>query len=132
MGYTLKQEGMAWITPRGGTRPVLAWAAAEPGGELTNITVAEARKAYALGGLGFTSITLWSSTEMLNATYVEDRLQQRYHELDLPRRLHRRCGAGANSSKKPEVDEQEVHQVFLTYSFDVAEAIREGKVALVD
>jgi hypothetical protein len=119
---TLQLEGMAWITPRGSrggtTRPVLAWKKAKHNGK-TNITAVEARTAYTQGGLGFTSVTLWSGTEMLNATYVEDRLQQRYHELGLPRRLHRNCGKGGNGyNDRPETGER-VHQVVLAYSSDV-------------
>ena len=67
-----------------------------------------------------------------NTTGVEDLLQERYHELGLPRRLHRQIGMGDNGwgqDDEPGVDE--LHGVFLTYSFGVQEAIEAGEVTVV-
>ena len=46
--------------------------------------------------LGFRSVFVWKNDEKPNTTFVEDRLQGRYHELGLPRRLHRQVGMGDN------------------------------------
>ena len=43
-----------------------------------------------LSGGGFRSVFLYKNEEKPNTTFVEDLLQERYHDLGLPRRLHRR------------------------------------------
>ena len=67
--------------------------------------------------------------EKPNTTFVEDQLQERYHHLGLPRRLHRRIGMGDNGYDDD--DEDELHKVFLAYSFDVQDAIDAGEVVVV-
>ena len=79
--------------------------------------------------LGFDSVFLWKNEEKPNTTFVEDQLQERYHHLGLPRRLHRRIGMGDNGYDDD--DEDELHKVFLAYSFDVQDAIDAGEVVVV-
>jgi hypothetical protein len=81
--------------------------------------------------LGFNSVFLWKNDEKPNTTFVEDRLQGRYHDLGLPRRLHRRVGMGDNGfGDTPE--EFKLHKVFLTYLFDVKAAIDNDVVVVVE
>ena len=83
--------------------------------------------------LGFDSVFLWKNEEKPNTTFVEDLLQERVHDLGLPRRLHRQIGMGNNGFYDEPVDEEdELHKVFLTYSFDVQAAIDAGEVVVVD
>ena len=81
--------------------------------------------------LGFDSVFLWKNDEKPNTTFVEDRLQGRYHELGLPRRLHRQVGMG-DSGFYNEPEEVELHKVYLTYSFDVKAAIDDDVVVVVE
>jgi hypothetical protein len=81
--------------------------------------------------LGFDSVFLWKNEEKPNTTFVEDRLQGRYHILGLPRRLHRQVGMGNNGFyDQPGV--AELHKVYLTYSFDVKAAIDDDVVVVVE
>ena len=68
----------------------------------------------------------------VNTTALEELLQRTVHDLGLPRRLHRRVGAGTNGFKQSEVEGNtpRVHKVYLTYSFDVAAAIAAGRVVI--
>eukprot|EP01052_Picozoa_sp_SAG31_P028599 SAG31_NODE_2775_length_5105_cov_4.744706_1_plen_81_part_00 len=74
------------------------------------------------------SAFVWKNEEKPNTTYVEDFLQARYHDLGLPRRLHRRVGMGNNGYKD---DGPEVHKVFVAYSFDVMAAIENKTVCVI-
>jgi hypothetical protein len=108
---TLDEEAYAWFTERGGKlyaagkcRPVLRW----KGGHKL-ITPLEAKTIF-----GFKSVFLWKNEEKPNTTFVEDCLQGRYHELGLPRRLHRQVGMGDNGfGDQPGVFE--LHKVFLSH-----------------
>lgn len=131
---TLELEALRWLTARGSqlhvsgrNRPVLAFAPEETGGEPVLIKMSEAKEQ-----LGFDAVFLWKNEEKPNTTFVEDRLQQRYHHLGLPRRLHRRVGMGDNGfGAEDEEGATELHKVFLAYSFDVQGAIDTGKVVVV-
>ena len=57
-------------------------------------------------------------------------LPRLYHDLGLPRRLHRRVGMGDNGFQD-EAGATELHKVFLAYSFDVQDAIETGEVVVV-
>ena len=92
-GRSLIEEAYGWLTERGSLfhasgkgRPVLRWKHG-----YTLITADDAQTM-----LGFNSVFLWKNDEKPNTTFVEDRLQGRYHELGLPRRLHRQVGMGDN------------------------------------
>ena len=50
------------------------------------------------------SVYLWKNEEKPNTTFVEDQLQERYHDLGLPRRLHRCVGMGNNDYDEPEAE----------------------------
>ena len=135
---SLEEEGLRFLTERGSqfhqsgkNRPVLAWAPTVEGGKPTLITQGQAK-----ARLGFNSVFLWKNEEKPNTTYIEDLLQQRVHSLGLPRRLHRRCGMGDNGFGDLEEHEDEeaaveLHKVYLTYSFDVHDAIEKGNVVVV-
>ena len=128
---SLGEEALRWITPRGGlfsgnNRPVLAWAPEEDEDEPQAITQGKAKTM-----LGFSSVYLWKNEEKPNTTFVEDQLQERYHDLGLPRRLHRCVGMGNNGYDEPEDEEGELHKVFLAYSFHVQAEIDAGLVAVV-
>jgi hypothetical protein len=126
----LNEEAYAWLTERGSTmypdgksRPAFRW----KGGHKL-ITPLEAKTIF-----GFKSIFLWKNEAMPNTTFVEDCLQARYqyHELGIPRRLHRQVGMGNNGfGDQPEV--VELHKVCLTYSFDVQAAIDDDVVVVVE
>ena len=129
---TLGEESLRWLSERGSSftasgvnRPVLAWAPMDEGGQPVVIKESEAK-----AQLGFRSVFIWKNEEKLNTTFVEDALQERYHKLGLPRRLHRRVGAGSNGIED-EAGATELHKVFLAYSFDVQDAIDEGSVVVV-
>ena len=82
--------------------------------------------------LGFHSVFLWKNEEKPNTNFIEDLLQERYHDLGLPRRLHRQIGMGNNGFVAPPEDEEdELHKVFLAYSFDVQTEIDAGEVVVV-
>ena len=128
---SLGEEALRWLTPRGGlfsgnNRPVLAWAPEEDEDEPQAITQGEAKTM-----LGFSSVYLWKNEEKPNTTFVEDQLQERYHDLGLPRRLHRCVGMGNNGYDEPEDEEGELHKVFLAYSFHVQAEIDTGLVVVV-
>ena len=128
---SLGEEALRWLTKRGSlfsakNRPVLAWAPEEDEDEPQAITQDEAKTM-----LGFSSVYLWKNEEKPNTTFVEDQLQERYHDLGLPRRLHRCVGMGNNGYDEPEDEEGELHKVFLAYSFHVQAAISSGLVAVV-
>jgi hypothetical protein len=136
----LADEAFRWLTQRGSqfhasgkNRPVLRWRRQRAAGigkrrkASTIITATEANEE-----LGFGAIMLYRNEEKPNTCGVEDLLQERYHELGLPRRLHRQIGMGDNGwgrDDEPGVDE--LHGVFLTYSFDVQEAIEAGEVDVI-
>jgi len=129
---TLENEGLRWLSERGSqfhasgrNRPVLAWAPDD--GQPVVIKESEAK-----AQLGFGSVFLYKNEEKTNTTFVEDLLQERYHDLGLPRRLHRRVGMGDNGfGVQDEAGATELHKVFLTYSFDVQDAIDAGEVVVV-
>ena len=133
---TLEIEGLRWLSERGSqftasgkNRPVLAWAPEDEDGQPVVIKESEAK-----AQLGFRSVFLYKNEEKPNTTFVEDLLQERYHDLGLPRRLHRRVGMGDNGFGKTHQDEAgatELHKVFLAYSFDVQDAIDAGEVVVV-
>ena len=128
---SLGEEALRWLTVRGGlfsgnNRPVLAWAPEEDEDEPQAITQGEAKTM-----LGFSSVYLWKNEEKPNTTFVEDQLQERYHDLGLPRRLHRCVGMGNNGYDEPEDEEGELHKVFLAYSFHVQAEIDAGLVVVV-
>ena len=82
--------------------------------------------------LGFSSVYLWKNEEKPKTTCIEDLLQERYHDLGLPRRLHRRIGMDNNGfDDEPADEEDELHKVFLAYSFDVQAEIDAGEVVVV-
>ena len=83
--------------------------------------------------LGFESVILWQNEKMVNTTHVEDLLQQKVDHFLLPRRLHRRIASGPNGFGHVvrEEEEFELHKVFLTYSFDVIEAVASRRVLVV-
>ncbi len=128
---TLKEEALRWLSKRGSffkeggkDRHVLLFAKMDEDGQHAVIKESEAKEQ-----LGFRSVFLYKNLEKPNTTFIEDRLQERYHELGLPRRLHRRVGMGSNGFFDVHQDEEvELHKVFLTYSFDVRSAINAGKV----
>ena len=137
-GQKLREEDLRWLTARGdlaggANRPTLEWS--EPRGkkaQRTNIWASEARKE-----LGFKSCVLHEDVLKVNTTAIEDMLQSKCHALGLPRRLHRRVGAGSSGFKRyfeDEEDEDEenrpskVHKVFMAYSFDAVPAIAKGDV----
>ena len=127
-GRSLIEEAYGWLTERGGLlhasgkcRPVLRW---KHGYKL--ITADDAQTM-----LGFNSVFLWKNDEKPNTTFVEDRLQGRYHELGLPSRLHRQVGMGDNGFYT-EPEEVKLHKVYLTYSFDVKAAIDDDVVVVVE
>ena len=88
--------------------------------------------------LGFKSCVLHGDVLKVNTTAIEDLLQSKCHDLDLPRRLHRVVGAGSNGFKRyfPDDEEEEdedgrstkLHKVFMAYSFDAVPAIAKGDV----
>ena len=133
---TLEIEGLRWLSERGSqftasgkNRPVLAWAPEDEDGQPVVIKESEAK-----AQLGFRSVFLYKNEEKPNTTFVEDLLQERYHDLGLPRRLHRRVGMGDNGFGETHQDEAgatELHKVFLAYSFDVQDAIDAGEVVVV-
>ena len=128
---SLGEEALRWLTERGSlfsakNRPVLAWAPKEDEDEPQAITQGEAKTM-----LGFSSVYLWKNEEKPNTTFVEDQLQERYHDLGLPRRLHRCVGMGNNGYDEPEDEEGELHKVFLAYSFHVQAEIDAGLVVVV-
>jgi hypothetical protein len=125
---SLIEEAYGWLTERGSLfhasgkgRPVLRW---KNGYKL--ITAIEAQTM-----LGFNSVFLWKNDEKPNTTFVEDRLQGRYHERGLPRRLHRQVGMGDNGFYD-QPGEVELYKVYLTYSFDVKAAIDDDVVVVVE
>ena len=132
----LREEDLRWLTKRGdlagGTnRPTLEWS--EPRGERTHITMSEAREE-----LGFKSCVLHEDVLKVNTTAIEDLLQRKCHDLDLPRRLHRVVGAGSNGFKRYFSDDEEeededgrptkLHKVSMAYSFDAVPAIAKRDV----
>ena len=128
----LQEEDLRFLTERGSTfrvdgrnRPVLGW---NNGGNPKLITMQECRDE-----LGFESVILWQNEEMVNTTYVEDLLQSSVDRLGLPRRLHRRIASGPNGFEHVEREEDglELHKVFLTFSFDVVEAIANDRLLVV-
>ena len=129
----LHEEDLRFLTERGSSflvggrnRPVLGW---NNGGNPKLITMQECRDE-----LGFESVILWQNEKMVNTTHVEDLLQQKVHRLGLPRRLHRRIASGPNGFEHVvrEEEEFELHKVFLTYSFDVIEAVASDRVLVVE
>jgi hypothetical protein len=131
---TLDIEALRWLTKRGSqfhasgkNRPVLAWAPEDEDGQPVLIKESEAK-----AQLGFRSVFLYKNEEKPNTTFVEDLLQEHYHDLGLPRRLHRRIGMGDNGfGADDEEGATELHKVFLAYSFDVQDAIDAGEVVVV-
>ena len=140
----LREEDLRWLTSRGdlsggANRPALEWS--EPRGEhgerRTHITMSEARKE-----LGFMSCVLHEDVLKVNTTAIEDLLQSKCHALGLPRRLHRRVGAGSKDFKRffSDDDEEEdedgrptkLHKVFMAYSFGAVPAIAKGDVAVCE
>ena len=124
---TLEFEALRWLTERGSrltrcgrNRPVLRWAT----GDLI-------RESEAKEQLGFRSVFVWKNDEKPNTTFVEDQLQQRYHDLGLPRRLHRQIAMGSNGFDEREEVAFELHKVFIAYSFDVQSAIDAGEVIAI-
>ena len=69
-------------------------------------------------------------------------LQENCDGLGLPRRLHRRVGAGSNGFEHVHGDDEDeydehglpkaLHKVFMTYSFDVVHKITEGDVVVCE
>ena len=133
---TLDIEALRWLSERGSqftesgkNRPVLQWAPEDEDDQPVPIKESEAKLQ-----LGFDSVFLYKNEEKPNTTFVEDLLQERYHDLGLPRRLHRCVGMGDNGFGETHQDEAgatELHKVFLAYSFDVQGAIDAGKVVVV-
>ena len=129
---TLTMEDLRWLTARGaakfdgdgeiipGTeklknRPVLLRGNGE------HVTMKEARAEF-----GFRSIVVYENRLHLNASRIEDKLQGRYQALPLGcPRLWRFRGKGAKYS-----EEERVHKVFITYSFKVQKAVKEGKLII--
>mgnify|MGYP000173662483 CR=1 FL=1 len=129
----LKEEDLRWITARGaakfgddgeiieGTeklknRPVLVR------DNDKNVTMKEARDEF-----GFRSIVVYENQLHCNASRIEDKLQGRYQALPLGcPRLWRCRGKGAKYSE----EEDQVHKVFITYSFKVQKAVKEGKLII--
>ena len=126
----LRDEDLRWLTKRGdlggGTnRPTLEWSVPRgERGERTHITMTEAREE-----LDFKSCVLHEDLLKVNTTAIEDLLQSKCDDLGLPRRLHRRVGAGSKGFKRyfSDDDEEEdedgrptkLHKVFMAYSFVV-------------
>jgi hypothetical protein len=76
---------------------------------------------------------LWKNDEKPNTTFVKDRLQGRYHELGLPRRLHTARLAWATTvSTNSQRCSSCTRMVYLTYSFDVQAAIDNDVVVVVE
>ena len=136
----LREEDLRWLSTRGalggGTnRPTLEWSV--PRGERTHITMSEAREE-----LGFKSCVLHEDFLKVNTTAIEDLLQRKCHDLGLPRRLHRRVGAGSKGFKRYFSDDEEeededgrptkLHKVFMAYSFGAMPAIDKGDVVVCE
>lgn len=138
---TLEIEALRWLSERGSqftasgkNRPVLAWAPEDEDGQPAYGQPVVIKESEAKAQLGFRSVFLYKNEEKANTTFVEDLLQERYHDLGLPRRLHRRVGMGDNGFGETHQDEAgatELHKVFLAYSFDVQDAIDAGEVVVV-
>jgi hypothetical protein len=113
-------EGLRFLTERGANqhhpekktqgkrnRPVLRWT------DGSCITMMDA-----VNDLGFLSISLWSCRFLLDATKIENALQEYYHNLmNLGNRLWRRVAKG---QKRSYVDNKpRIYQVFLTFSYEL-------------
>ena len=92
--------------------------------------------------LGFEPCVLHKDARKVNTTAIEDLLQSKCHDLGLPRRLHRRVGAGSKGFKRYFSDDEEeeeengrptkLHKVFMAYSFGAVPAIAKGDVAVCE
>ena len=89
--------------------------------------------------LGFKSCVLHGDVLKVNTTAIEDLLQSKCHDLGLPRRLHRRVGAGSSGFKRYFSDDEEededgrstkLHKDFMAYSFGAVPAIAKGDVGV--
>ena len=87
-----------------------------------NVTMKQARDEF-----GFRSIVVYENQLHCNASSIEDKLQKRYQYLPLGCRLWRCVGKGAKYNKD---EVQQVHKVFITYSFKVQKAVNEGKLKI--
>ena len=86
------------------------------------VTMKQARDEF-----GFRSIVVFQNRLHLNASRIEDKLQGRYQALPLGcPRLWRCRGKGAKYSE----EEDQVHKVFITYSFKVQKAVKVGKLII--
>ena len=137
----LREEDLRWLSTRGalggGTnRPTLEWSVPRgERGERTHITMSEAREE-----LDFKSCVLHEDLLKVNTTAIEDLLQSKCDDLGLPRRLHRRVGAGSKGFKRYFSDDEEeeeedgrptkLHKVFMAYSFGAMPAIDKGDVVV--
>ena len=121
---TLEEEALRWLTARGKTgggtnRPVLV----HPNGE--NITMKTAEDDF-----GFQSQFLYKNSLLLNASLLEDCLQENFNDLVLGSRKLWRCVAKGKSSDKEDVEEKNVYKVFITYSTKVVEALKKGTMKI--
>ena len=96
-----------------------------PGGKRrSNITQGEATKE-----LGFKAEVVYQSDVMLNVTEVEAALQQHFQSRDLGTERLWRCVAMGQQSNVADVTEgTNIYKVFITYSYDVPDAIETKKL----
>jgi len=126
---SLKEEGLRWLTARGklgggSNRPVLVHSdhTVESPNLLTMKTAEE--------DFGFKSQILYETTLLINASAMEDKLQDYFLYLPLGTRRLWRCVAKGQSSDKDDVEEKEIYKVFITYSTQVAEKLEEGTLMI--
>jgi hypothetical protein len=121
----VKDEDLAWASPRGGSRPVLLRGDENPHAKRQHFTPPEARKQ-----LGFKSIQLFCSELILNAYQVEEELQTQLHHLPLGVRLWREIAMGQKDAGRLPKDGM-AYKVFITYSFEVQAAINDNKCIVI-
>ena len=131
---TLKDEALRWLTERGANlpegqvyngqrnRPVLVW------NDGSTITMQTAIEQY-----GFQSVVVYESTNLLDATRVEDAIQT-YFQDRLPLGTHKLWRAVAKGRHSDENDclenSKNVYKVFITYSRQVQEKLRLGELKI--
>ena len=131
---TLKDEALRWLTKRGANlpegqehngqtnRPVLVW---NDGSTITMKTATEQH--------GFQSVVVYESTNLLDATHVEDAIQT-YFQDRLPLGTHKlwRCVAKGRHHDENDCLENSnnVYKVFITYSTQVQEKLRLGELKI--
>ena len=74
---------------------------------------------------GFVSQVVYEASILINASRVEDAIQNRFQHLEMGSQRLWCCVAKGKSSEKNDVNEPVVYKVFITYSTQVADKLRE-------